>query len=499
VQLANAEATLPRGVELVVDDRYRDVNVSGRTRADQRPGLAALFADLKTGVVTDVVVGYLSRFGRNTAELMTNVRRLDELGATLYVGGDSPMIVTPGTRGTAKMLLTILSAVDEMQADALEDGLKSANATAIADGVSITIPYGYRRSNGAGSPLEYDDDQRHGPAPADVVRRIYGWRELGLSCGAIAQRLNDEHVLTPTALRYERREREKPGAPLWKPNTVANLVAVHTYRGVIPRATQWSDTGKRKPIAWDLLPGRHEALVSERTWKAAQANGAPVVRNGGNGDAVLLGLVRCSSCSRTLKPSRHKSRISKRPGSTAGFRYMLTYDCPHKDCPHRARITRSLVDKLVLERLLEGHTVEREQRGDDELARELKGAEAELVAMSEDYDTFLSRAGVIPAERFARANAEYLQRLATAEGRVAVLKGRVTPDELDALRNFDAIELDGQRAVFARLLDAVVVLPAPGAGRSGVVAERVVLVPKGTAPFELSGTGRVVAARPWPL
>lgn len=69
----------------------------------------------------------------------------------------------------------------------------------------------------------------------------------------------------------------------------------------------------------------------------------------------------------------------------------------------------------------------------------------------------------------------------------------------DVLSNFDAIEPDGQRAVLASLLDAVVVKPAPGQGRTGVISERVVLVPKGTAPFELSGTGRVVESRPWPL
>jgi hypothetical protein len=446
------------------------------------------------------VVGYLSRFGRNTAELMLNVQRLDELGATLYVGGDSPMIVTPGIRGTSKMLLTVL---ERRRRDAGRRARGRAQVRERDRDRRRRVDPRCPTATGAATALAARSSTTTisvtGPRPRRGAAHLRHARDAWAQLQGSHERLNDEHVLTPTALRYERREREKPGAPLWKPNTVANLVAVHTYRGVIPRATQWSDTGKRKPIAWDLLPGRHEALVSERTWKAAQANGAPVVRNGGNGDAVLLGaralLVVLAHAETVASQVAHLQASRQHCGLPLHAHVRL----PAQGLP-APRADHALACRQARARAAARGAHRRARAAWRRRARpRAQGAEAELVAMSEDYDTFLSRAGVIPAERFARANAEYLQRLATAEGRVAVLKGRVTPDELDALRNFDAIELDGQRAVFARLLDAVVVLPAPGAGRSGVVAERVVLVPKGTAPFELSGTGRVVAARPWPL
>lgn len=490
-QLAYAERILPRGVELVVDERYKDVNVSGRTKQAERPGLSALFDDLRAGVLTDVVVGYLSRFGRNTAELMLNVQELETLNATLYVGGDHPMIITPGVRGTAKMLLQILAAVAEMQADQLEDGLKMANETALASGVSIQIPYGYRRSDGAGSALEpdEDDDGLAIMAPASVVRLIYARRLAGVGSSEIASELNRIGVPTPTEMRHLRGESKREGAPLWRHNTVANIVATRTYKGVIPKAIKWRGEGKRKvPIAWEELPGAHAPLVSEDDWKAAQLNRVRAIRNGSNGNALLRGFVRCAGCSRTMRPSRSKST--------------LTYICPNKDCPSRARIARYLVDDYVTDRLWHETNPDRDPdvyESGKTREQEHEDAVALVEQMREEYDRFVSRAGALPDDVFARGNAEHLQRLGDAQAALHALEAKREPYVQDIARNFDSYPLDAQRAALDALIDAVVVKRAPARGKSGDIAERVLIVPKGAAPFALSGTGRIVESRPWPF
>jgi hypothetical protein len=227
--------------------------------------------------MTDVVVGYLSRFGRNTAELMLNVQRLDELGATLYVGGDSPMIVTPGTRGTSQAAADVLAAVDEMQADALEDGLKAANATAIADGVSITS----RTATGAATALAARSSpttiSRHGPAPADVVRRIYAmaraWRSAAVRSPATQRRARPdaERARVTSAGRATSRARAVAPQHDRQPDRRRDVSRRDPARDQVER-----HVGKqRKPIAWEYLPGAHVALVSDDVWKAAQLNGAP--------------------------------------------------------------------------------------------------------------------------------------------------------------------------------------------------------------------------------
>ena len=479
-QQQHAALVVPGTSQLIVDERYRDVNVSGKNF--NRPGFEALVADIEAGLVHDVAVGYLSRFGRNAAELLANLDRLHALGATVYFGKEM-LIAAPGMRGMTKLLVTILAAVAEMDLDRLEDGLKHSNAVAIADGISIQVPYGYVRENGPGSVLVFDLDTRHGPAPADVVRRIFALAECGCGMSEIANKLNDEHVLTPTALEFERGLREKPGARSWRHNTVANIIATRTYKGIIPRATQWADEARKRPTAWEELPARHEALIDDDVWRAAQNTPTRATRNGSTGGALLTSLVRCATCSRTMRPSSNKQQ--------------LTYVCPNKDCARRARITRGPVDEIVVERLLEDRGAWVERAKEDR--QQLLDASIALNELSDEYDTFLSRAGALPADRFARANADYLKRLEAARSDVASLEARTQTGITEQLLQWDALDLDRKRVVLTSLLDAVVVLPAPGRGNAGVVGERVVLVPKGTAPFALSGTGRVVEPRPWPL
>jgi acyl-CoA reductase-like NAD-dependent aldehyde dehydrogenase len=63
------------------------------------------------------------------------------------------------------------------------------------------------------------------------------------------------------------------------------------------------------------------------------------------------------------------------------------------------------------------------------------------------------------------------------------------------LEQWSELSLADRREVLGQLLDAVVVEQG---SRDALIA-RVHLIGAGRAPFELSGTGRTVAPRPWPL
>lgn len=484
-----AENFLPRGIAFVDDPRYQDLNVSGRT--SERPGLQAVFEDVEAGKVDAVVVGYLSRFGRNTRELLENVERLDAAGATLYVARDG-LIITPGTRGTAKMLLTLLAAVAEMQADQLEEGLARANATALENGVSIAVPYGYRREDGPGSRLVPDERDDLGPAPAEIVRRIFAQRADGVSPSAIAAELNNEHVSTPTAYEHARGDREKPGATSWKHNTILGIAATQTYRGVIPRATHTvpvmrdgEPTSRRRAVAWECLPGEHEPLVDDDTFKAANPKGERAIRNGSQGGALLQGLVRCRSCSRTMRPSKARG--------------VLTYVCRGgADCSQPARIQpRELVDDYVIAELLEGasgrgvETVRLDRERLDALRDELATAEAEL-------SSYVGLSSAMKPEHYLAGYQQRSERVDELGRAVSDLSRTLGAHDAQKLVDLRTKPLEDQREVLRELLDAVVITPSAGRWSGVTVDQRVELVPKGLAPFELSGSGRIIAARPWP-
>jgi site-specific DNA recombinase len=480
-QRSLAESFLPRGVELVVDDIYRDVNVSGRN--SERPGLRAVFETIEAGEADAVVVAYLSRFGRNAKEALQNLERLHELGATLYVAKEG-LIAPPGTRGVSKMLLTILAAVAEMEGDRLADGLALANATARADGVSIQVPYGYKRSNGPGSPLELDEHDDHGPAPAAVVARIFELARDGMGASAIARLLNDEHVPTPTQLRHLRGERDKPGSKRWQHNAIGGIIGTRTYRGVLPVGVAFEQRGKRREaIAWEDRPAQHPALIPDELWHAAQLSSRPAVRNGSTGGSLLQGLVRCAGCSQTMRPSKS--------GPKNGAQ--LTYKCRGRagGCDQPATIVRKYVDAYVLEQLLEGAT---ELEALDESKRdELERVVRELAIVERDVRDYAATASVLDHDDFVAGYAERKRKRDALRESERVLREQ-TPERVRRIEQLRELPLDAQREVLRESLDAVVIKRGRGS-----VDERVVLVDRGLAPFELSGTGRNVAPRRWPL
>jgi DNA invertase Pin-like site-specific DNA recombinase len=481
-QRSLADAFLPRSVELVDDPRYRDVNVSGRN--SERPGLQALFDDVRAGVIDAVVVGYLSRFGRNAKEALQNLETLHELGATLYVAKEG-LIAPPGTRGVSKMLLTILAAVAEMEGDRLADGLALANATARADGVSIQVPYGYKRSNGPGSVLELDELDDHGPAPAGVVHRVFELARDGMGASAIARLLNDEGVPTPTMLRHLRGERDKPGSKRWQHNAIGGIIGTRTYRGVLPVGVAFEQRGRRREaIAWDERPALHPALVDDELWNAAQLSSRPAVRNGSTGGSLLQGLVRCAGCSQTMRPSKS--------GPKNGAQ--LTYKCRGRagGCDQPATIVRKYVDAYVVEQLLEGATEAHEL--DESKRAELASIVEHVERAERELEAYVATASALDESDFVKGyNMRKSERDVLRE-RERVLREQ-TPDRRERIAQLHELPLDAQREVLRESLDAVVVKR----GRGLAVSERVVLIDRGLAPFELSGTGRNVAPRRWPL
>jgi hypothetical protein len=280
---------------------------------------------------------------------------------------------------------------------------------------------------------------------------------------------------------------------LWKPNTIERMIATHTYKGVIPVGVAFEGEGRtRRATAHELVPGGHDELVSDDDWKRAQSSGR-ATRNGSNGSALLTGLVRCASCSRTMRPGI--TSANNRHGNPTTPK--LRYHCPNSDCPKAVHIMRAPVDAYVVEQLLVSANV-REQELESE-RDELEQARAEADAATAEYDVFVSRAGSLPTDVFNRGNAQHKRRLETAQRRVSALEARSTPNLAETLHGFADLELETQRNVLDALLDAVVILPAPGRGQAGVISERVRLIPKGTAPFELSGTGKTIAPRAWPF
>jgi DNA invertase Pin-like site-specific DNA recombinase len=485
-QRESAIANLARGVDLLEDEAWIDLDVSGTH--SNRPGLEAIFRAVEEGRINAVVVGYLSRFGRNARELLENVERLHAAGATLFVGKEH-LRIDPGTNGPAKLILTVLAAVAEMEADRLAEGLASANANAVQRGVAIAVPYGYVRPV-AGGPLALDIDETYGRAPADVVRDIFDWRLEGLGVSAITRRLNDLGVPTASKLAALRGSRRKQIAERWVHSAVAGILATHTYKGVIPQWQTEPGRGRtaRIPGSLELRAGDHPVLIDPKTWERAQTTGKRPARNG-NAKALLGGVVRCVSCSRTMRPSNGSGKRG------------LVYRCPGSQigCTRPISIMRGPLDDyvagVVRSRILAGTVAvpDVDTTELDAIVAQIAQTE-EAIAAAKAVDAADFDADVIAMIRRYRVELDGLERR-----RIDLEHATTTTHSLPTVDEWDAMDVDERNALVRDLFDAVVVTPAAKRGSVGDLDERIVLVPFGESPIALSRVGVPVALQRFPL
>lgn len=109
--------------------RFCDEGVSGTVPAADRPQFSAMLGKLRKGET--VVVSKLDRLGRNAVDVQQTVRQLDAMGVKVVVLqlGNVDLNSTAG-----KMILSVLSAVAEMERDLNRERTMSGLIRARAEG-----------------------------------------------------------------------------------------------------------------------------------------------------------------------------------------------------------------------------------------------------------------------------------------------------------------------------------------------------------------------------
>ena len=93
---------------------YADKGLSG-TKSEKRPEFQRMLQDCEKGRLDLIITKSISRFARNTADCITAVRRLKELGIAVYFEKENINTLTM----QGELMLTILSAVAQAEAEAV--------------------------------------------------------------------------------------------------------------------------------------------------------------------------------------------------------------------------------------------------------------------------------------------------------------------------------------------------------------------------------------------
>lgn len=118
-----------------LDFWFADVGVSGGRCAMERPEFVKMIGQIRSG--ESLVVSKVDRLGRDAIDVMATVKMLSERGVKVVVlnlGG------VDLTSATGKMMLTMLSAMAEMERDLLKERIAAGQERAKKDGVKFGAP-----------------------------------------------------------------------------------------------------------------------------------------------------------------------------------------------------------------------------------------------------------------------------------------------------------------------------------------------------------------------
>lgn len=289
---------------------YADIGVSG-TSVRARPEFQRMMADCEAGKIDVVLVKSVSRFARNTVDLLVSVRRLSALGVSVWFEEQNIHSLTQ----EGELLLTLISSIAQAESVSISENMKWAIRKGFARGMENTRrrTLGYRWQ---GERLIVI------PGEAQIIRRIFAGFLAGESRAATARALADAGM------------RSAKGGMIGT-SSIGYILRNITYTGALllqKTYTQDPFTKSRRQnrgqLPQYLVEGHHAAIISQSDFarvqellqKNEQEKRFPYNRTGQK--YCFTGLIRCGCCGRHYTRQLWKNGTAERP----------TWVCTGKKC-----------------------------------------------------------------------------------------------------------------------------------------------------------------------
>lgn len=268
---------------------YADEGISGK-QIKNRIEFQKMLEDAKKHLFDMVVVKDISRFARNTVDLLTAIRELRSAGIEVQFLSNHQTVL-----GNSEFILTIFAALAQEESASLSKRVKFGKMVNAKRGRVPSFIYGYRQIDTF--HLEIVEEE------ACVIRDMYqmlvhwGWgvRKIGME-------LNNRGI-------------HAPSSPLWRPTTIRRMLRNPIYGGVlethksetvdfITGQRKWTDENERFRLERPEL-----AIVPQDFWLRAQqvmdersqchkqeAAGSKSVSSRYSAVHLFSSLIRCEEC-----------------------------------------------------------------------------------------------------------------------------------------------------------------------------------------------------------
>lgn len=245
-----AEYTKKTGDHLV--RLYADEGLSG-TKIKNRKEFLRMMADAERGLFDAVVVKDISRFARNTVDLLQNIRKLKSLGIETQF-----LTANMTSMGNSEFVLTIFGALAQEESANTSKRIKFGKKMNAEKGRVPNIVYGYDKTIGDYFNLAINLEE------ADIVRQIYHWYiHEGHGATKIANMLNERGLKT------------KRNCP-WNQVGVRRILTNELYLGKIINGKEevkdflTSQRTKKDESEWLVMEKPELRIIDDESFQMAQ-------------------------------------------------------------------------------------------------------------------------------------------------------------------------------------------------------------------------------------
>jgi DNA invertase Pin-like site-specific DNA recombinase len=230
---------------------YADEGISG-TKIKNRKEFLRMMEDAEHGVFEMVVVKDISRFARNTVDLLQNVRKLKSLGIETQF-----LTANMTSMGNSEFVLTLMGAVAQEESANTSKRIKFSKKMNAEKGRVPNLVYGYDKTCGDYFNLTVNHEE------AAVLRQIFHWYvDEGYGSAKIAEMLNERGLKTKRSCA-------------WNANGICHMLVNPLYTGKIINGKEEIEdflTGKRverDPEDWIVVDRPELQIIDQNLFDRA--------------------------------------------------------------------------------------------------------------------------------------------------------------------------------------------------------------------------------------
>lgn len=270
---------------------YADEGISG-TKIKNRKEFLQMMSDSEHGLFDMVVVKDISRFARNTVDLLQSIRKLKALGIETQF-----LTANMTSMGNSEFVLTIFGALAQEESANTSKRVKFGKKMNAEKGRVPNMVYGYDKTIGDYFNLAINEEE------AAVVRQIYNWYiEGGYGTTRIANMLNARGLKTKRNCT-------------WSQIAVSRILANELYTGKIINGKQEVTdflTGQRAnkdETEWMVVERPDLQIISDEIYEKAQEilksrhEAYKMTRERQSNKHLFSTLIKCKECGWSFRRS----------------------------------------------------------------------------------------------------------------------------------------------------------------------------------------------------